>query len=270
MTELGRRVRTAIPLLGVLLAVLFLAPPAVTAALAALIIVVGAWEWAAFLGWQLPARRIAYAGLIALLLLACHWFVPRVVDPDAVLYVALAWWLLALVWILRYPTPVPVALAALAGILVLVPAWLAIVAIVGVEGRGPGLLLVALATVFGADIGAYFAGRRFGRVRLAPQVSPGKTWEGLFGGLLLATGASVGGGLLVGLAPGTSAPLGLGVAALSVVGDLTESMFKRSVGAKDSSQLIPGHGGVLDRLDSITAALPLFALALSWLGLTTT
>jgi phosphatidate cytidylyltransferase len=126
---------------------------------------------------------------------------------------------------------------------------------------------VALGTTFAADIGAYFAGRRFGRVRLAPQVSPGKTWEGLFGGLLLATLTSVGGGLLVGVPPASMIPVGLGVAALSVVGDLTESMFKRSVGAKDSGHLIPGHGGVLDRLDSITAALPLFALALSWLGL---
>ena len=109
---------------------------------------------------------------------------------------------------------------------------------------------------------------RFGRLKLAPQVSPGKTWEGPFGGVLLATLASVAGGLLVGLPPASMIPLGLGVAVLSVVGDLAESMFKRSVGAKDSGRLIPGHGGVLDRLDSITAALPLFALALSWLGLT--
>jgi phosphatidate cytidylyltransferase len=123
--------------------------------------------------------------------------------------------------------------------------------------------------VFAADIGAYFAGHRFGRVKLAPQVSPGKTWEGLIGGVLLAALTSGAGGLLVGLPPGVMVPVGLGVSALSVVGDLTESMFKRSVGAKDSGHLIPGHGGVLDRIDGITAAMPFFALALSWLGLVT-
>jgi len=97
-------------------------------------------------------------------------------------------------------------------------------------------------------------------------VSPGKTWEGLIGGCLSSAGVSAAGGFLLGLGPAVMLPLGLGVAALSVVGDLTESMFKRSVGAKDSGNLIPGHGGLLDRLDSITAALPLFALAMSWLG----
>jgi phosphatidate cytidylyltransferase len=235
--------------------------------LAAAVIVLGAWEWSAFLGWQLPRWRAAYAGGMTLLLAAASWLVPEVIALEAVLYLALLWWVLALAWVLCYPTPVLPAVAAVAGALVLIPAWLALVAILGIPGRGPALALVALATIFAADIGAYFAGRRFGRVRLAPQVSPGKTWEGLFGGLLLATLTSVAGGLLVGMPPASMVPVGLGVAALSVVGDLTESMFKRSVGAKDSGHLIPGHGGVLDRLDSVTAALPLFALALSWLGL---
>ena len=267
MSQLTQRVLAAVPLLAGLLLVLFLAPVWVAALVAGVVIVLGAWEWSAFLGWQLPRWRAAYAGAIALLLVAASWLVPAVIALEAVLYLALLWWVLALAWILCYPTPVPPVVAVVAGALVLVPAWLALVAILGVPGRGPALALVALGTIFAADIGAYFAGRRFGRVRLAPQVSPGKTWEGLFGGFLLATLTSVAGGLLVGMPAASMVPVGLGVAALSVVGDLTESMFKRSVGAKDSGHLIPGHGGVLDRLDSITAALPLFALALSWLGL---
>ncbi|MBL8201915.1 MAG: phosphatidate cytidylyltransferase [Chromatiales bacterium] len=267
MSQLSQRVLTAIPLLAGLLLVLFLAPVWVAALVGGLVMVLGAWEWSAFLGWRRPGWRAAYAGSIALLLVAASWLVPAVIALDAVLYVALLWWVAALVWILRYPTAVPTLVAIIAGTLVLVPAWLALVAILSVPARGPSLALVALCTIFAADIGAYFAGRRFGRVRLAPQVSPGKTWEGLFGGILLAMLTSVAGGLLVGLPPAGMIAVGLGVAALSVVGDLTESMFKRSIGAKDSGHLIPGHGGVLDRLDSITAALPLFALALSWLGL---
>ena len=268
MSQLSQRLLSAVPLLAGLLVVLFLAPVWVASLIAGGVMVIGAWEWSAFLGWQLPRQRAAYAAGIAMLLATAGWLVPSVVALDPFLYIALAWWTLAVVWILCYPTPVPAALAGIAGVLVLVPAWLALAAILAVPGRGAALTLVALCTVFAADIGAYFAGRRFGRVRLAPHVSPGKTWEGLFGGVLLAMLTSVAGGLLVGLPPESMFPLGLGIAALSVVGDLTESMFKRSVGAKDSGQLIPGHGGVLDRLDSITAALPLFALSLSWLGLT--
>jgi phosphatidate cytidylyltransferase len=163
--------------------------------------------------------------------------------------------------------PIPRLAAGLAGVLVLVPCWLAMVAILSVPGRGPALTLLALCMVFGADIGAYFAGRRFGRVKLAPQVSPGKTWEGFIGGVLLTALVGGFGGAMLGMPAAVMVPVGLGLSALSVVGDLTESMFKRSIGAKDSSNLIPGHGGVLDRLDSITAAMPFFALAMSWLGL---
>jgi phosphatidate cytidylyltransferase len=206
---------------------------------------------------------------LALALALCAWLVPSVVGLKIVLWISLLWWAIAFLWILRYPTAVPPAIAAISGILVLIPAWLAMVAILCVPGQGAAFALLGLCIVFAADIGAYFAGHRFGRVKLAPQVSPGKTWEGLIGGVLLAALTSGAGGLLVGLPPGVMVPVGLGVSALSVVGDLTESMFKRSVGAKDSGHLIPGHGGVLDRIDGITAAMPFFALALSWLGLVT-
>jgi phosphatidate cytidylyltransferase len=267
MSELARRVLTAIPLLAGLVLVLFLAPLSVAVALAAVIMVLGGWEWAAFLGWTTNLRRGAYAAIIAGLLAIAAWLVPALVSLQVVLWAALLWWLVAFVWILRFPVPIPPVLAGLAGVFVLVPAWLALVAILCVPGQGPALTLLAVGIVFAADVGAYFAGHRFGRVKLAPQVSPGKTWEGFIGGVMLAALTAGAGGALLGLPAAIMVPIGLGVATLSVVGDLTESMFKRSVGAKDSGHLIPGHGGVLDRLDSITAAMPLFALALSWLKL---
>jgi phosphatidate cytidylyltransferase len=269
MSELAKRVLTAILLLIGLLLLLFVAPLWVAIWATAAVMVLAAWEWSAFLGWRLPRLRGAYAGSMALLLAVSGWLVPAVVGLQIVLWIALLWWAIAFLWILRYPTTVPPAVAALAGLLVLIPSWLALVAILRVPEHGPAFALLALCIVFAGDIGAFFAGHRFGRVKLAPQVSPGKTWEGLIGGVLLAALTAAAGGAFLGLSPVIMVPVGLGVAALSVVGDLTESMFKRSVGAKDSGHLIPGHGGVLDRIDSITAAMPLFALVLSWLGMST-
>lgn len=267
MSQLAQRVLTAVPMLVGIVLLLVMAPVGVTASVLGIVMVLGAWEWAAFIGWRVPLRRAAYAAASAVVLGLAAWLVPAVVPLEAILWIALCWWLLAFIWILRFPTPVPPAAATLAGILVLVPAWLAIVAILKVPERGPALVLLALSIVFAADIGAYFAGRTLGRRKLAPQVSPGKTWEGVAGGILLAAIVAGAGGAWLGLPTATMAGVGVGVAALSVVGDLTESMFKRSAGVKDSGNLIPGHGGVLDRLDSITAAMPLFALTLPWLGL---
>ena len=132
---------------------------------------------------------------MALLLAAFGWLVPAVVGLQIVLWIALLWWAIAFLWILRYPTPVPPAIAAVAGAARArsVPGWRWLPSC-GVPGRGPALALLALCIVFAADIGAYFAGRRFGRVKLAPQVSPGKTWEGLIGGVLLAALTAAAGG----------------------------------------------------------------------------
>jgi phosphatidate cytidylyltransferase len=163
-------------------------------------------------------------------------------------------------------SPLPGADFANAGVFVLVPAWISLVSILQIAGQGPALLLLGMAMIWAADIGAYFAGHRWGRLKLAPQVSPGKTFEGVAGGLLGSVLTAGVGGSLLGLPLAAMLPLGVCVAVTSVVGDLTESMFKRSVGIKDSGRLFPGHGGVLDRIDSITAAVPLFALALQWMG----
>jgi phosphatidate cytidylyltransferase len=149
---------------------------------------------------------------------------------------------------------------------VLLPAWVSMVGLLETPAHGRKLLLLALAVICAADIGAYFAGRRFGRVKLAARVSPGKTWEGVLGGVTCAALVAVAGSQLLGQSPGPAALLGISVAAVSVVGDLTVSMFKRNAGLKDSGNLFPGHGGVLDRVDSVTAATPLFVLMAGWLG----
>jgi phosphatidate cytidylyltransferase len=266
MSQLRQRVLTAVPLVIGLLLLLFAAPLSVVISASAVLMVLAAWEWSAFVGWQLPLARGGYVAGVALFMAGFAWLVPGVIGLPVVLWIALLWWALAFVWILRYPTPVSPGVAAIAGLFVLVPAWLSIVAILRVPQQGRELLLLALCIVFAADVGAYFAGHRFGRIKLAPHVSPGKTWEGLIGGVVLSGLVAAAGSIILSLPMAFMAPIGLGIAALSVVGDLTESMFKRSVGLKDSGHLFPGHGGVLDRLDSITAALPTFALALSWLG----
>jgi phosphatidate cytidylyltransferase len=260
-----KRVVTALVLLVALLALLFWAPPQVAAmALFALLLVAG-WEWSAFIRLDSVASRVAYAVAVAATTVAALWAVPRFLPLVSLLAVALAWWAAALAWISRYPTPMPRLAVAVAGVLVLVPACVALRAIL-VAGGGPALLLLVMVIVWAADIGAFFAGRSFGRIRLAPRVSPGKTLEGLAGGLVAAGGAAVLGALFLGLDPIAMAIAGTCVAGVSVVGDLAESMFKRQAGLKDSGSIFPGHGGVLDRIDSLTAALPAYALLLSWPG----
>jgi phosphatidate cytidylyltransferase len=185
---------------------------------------------------------------------------------SSVWMIALLWWGIAFCWLAFAPLRVNPALAAIAGVLALVPAWLALVQLSQVPARAPSYLLFVLVLVFAADIGAYFAGRNFGRLKLAPRVSPGKTWEGVLGGLISAALVAVVGAHWFALPLARFLPLCTAVAAVSIVGDLTESMFKRYAGLKDSSNLLPGHGGILDRIDSLTAATPVFALGLMWLG----
>ena len=126
--------------------------------------------------------------------------------------------------------------------------------------------MFTLILVFAADIGAYFGGRLFGRVKLAPQVSPGKTWEGVLGGMVLSGAWALGGSLWFHLPWVTFVPLCAAAVAFSIVGDLTESMLKRFAGLKDSGSLLPGHGGMMDRIDSITAAAPVLFFGLTLMG----
>lgn len=261
---LRQRVITGLIALAVLLVVLFVMPALAVKVVIAALILAGAWEWSGFLKLQSNGARLGYVGLMAALLAA----VVGLADErtvEMIFEAALAWWLVALLWVFMFPTPIPRIAGWICGALVLIPTYVAIISLYTLQ---PSLLLFVLVIVWAADIGAYFAGKKFGRVKLAPNISPGKTWEGVIGGLFLAA-------VLVLLSSRwlepdliVLLPFCLSVAIISIIGDLTVSMFKRDAGIKDSGRFFPGHGGVLDRIDSVTAAAPLFALGVSWMGLT--
>jgi phosphatidate cytidylyltransferase len=265
-----------------ILTVLYLPTP-VLAALSAVLFLVALWEWlklaevddtlarsvlllcnVALMAALVWGSRTAQGGSFALLQL--------------VVLIGVGWWLLAMLWMKHYHFASDHdsharAFKLLAGTLAVVPAWCALGLIHASQPNGHQWLLLALFLVWAADTGAYFAGRHLGGKlfsrKLAPRISPNKTIEGLLGGLLLALVVAIAGALLIGAGLGQLPAIGavaLVTVLFSVVGDLFESLLKRHVGAKDSGDLIPGHGGVLDRVDSVLAALPVFALGKLWLG----
>jgi len=262
---LRQRVLTAVVLAAALLViVLYLPPRAWTVAVTAMLFA-GAWEWSAFLRLPSRALRIAYvAGVGALAYLA--WRV-SLTPPgrEVVLGIGVLWWLAALLWIVFAPHSVSRWSAALAGALALVPAWLALVRLRELP-HGERWMLFAFVLVFMADIAAFFFGRIYGRVRLAPEVSPSKTWEGVLGGAAVSAVVAIAGGIWFHIALVVFVPLCLATVGFSVVGDLTESLLKRFAGVKDSGTVFPGHGGVMDRIDSITGAAPVWLLGLTLLG----
>jgi len=267
MNKLLQRVVTAAVLLAVLLIVFFRLPAPAAIGVLGVFVTVAAWEWSAFLPLKRLFGRLAYTLFLLVLMAGSMWLFPVRVALQPLLWLSLLWWCIAFIWILRFPTPIGPVVGAVCGLLVLVPAWAALVSLLKIPGRGPEYVLFVLMIVWAADVGAYFVGRRLGRTKLAPKVSPGKTWEGFVGGLIAAVGTSLCGSVWFGWSPWFLLPLAISVTAISVVGDLTVSMFKRNAGLKDSGNLFPGHGGVLDRIDSVTAAVPLFALEVTWIGL---
>jgi phosphatidate cytidylyltransferase len=265
---LKTRVVTGLSLAALVLGILFAAPPVAGALFIGAATLIGFTEWAQFAGWQRAAGRLAYAGA-GLVAGAYAWLASaEIAWRQGLMALAAVFWVLCFLWLVLAPGRVGRVAALLAGFWVLIPAAVGIGRLLLGAGRIPGtlLLLFMIVIVAAADIGAYFTGRAFGRHRLAPRVSPNKTWEGLAGGLVLAAVVGAGGAALLHLATPGAVTLSLVVALASVVGDLTESMMKRAVGLKDSGRLLPGHGGVLDRLDSITAAVPFYLLGLGWLG----
>lgn len=262
---LQQRILTALVIAPVVLVTLTLLPPLATWILLSVLVLIGAWEWTAFPGFSNRRLRWAYFVAIAAAMFVSWRYSHSEEGLQLLLYVAVAWWLVAFVWITTYPKATAL-LAVVAGFMVLVPAWTALARLSLVYDQGRMLVLLLLLLVVAADVGAYFTGRRLGRVKLAPRVSPGKTWEGVFGGLIAAcvVAAIASWPLEVPTIPFVA--LCCGVVVASIVGDLTESMFKRYAGIKDSGTIFPGHGGVLDRIDSITAAAPFFVLGLGWLG----
>lgn len=262
---LKERIITAALLAIALLTVLFFASADVGVVLFGLLLLVAGWEWAGLAGAPRPVHRAAFTLAVALLIGWLAWWTPTGRMPAALLWVQLFIWALAAILLARFPVRIPRRIVALAGLIILPLAWLAFAHILKTRAFGAHWVLFLFLVVAAADVGAYFAGRRFGRVKLAPKVSPGKTWEGLIGGLAMVALVGAGGAWWFGVPASALIALALAVAGISVVGDLGISMLKRSAGLKDSGQLFPGHGGVLDRIDSLLAAIPLFVVALHWL-----
>lgn len=275
---LKTRVVTAVFLFAAFFSALFYLPPLGWALFATVVATLAAWEWGALMGWG-GWLRVALGGALAAICLLLG-----VLEPGALgmgpasaddawrlgrwfyLPAAAFWGLLVPVWMKRrWPLPKS-AIGLLIGAVLILPTWLALVQLRQV---GAQALLAIMAVVWLADIAAYFSGRAFGKHKLAPAISPGKTWEG-------AIGAGIG-VLIYGLALSPSLPALLAanvwvliavlilLTIVSIIGDLFESLLKRQAGLKDSSNILPGHGGVLDRIDSLTSTLPLVALV--WLGI---
>ena len=259
---LRTRIITAVIALLVVGLVLFALPGRATELVIGVLVLAGAWEWAGLVGLASSAGRALYVVVVGALCALLYTLLPA--TGPITLIIGFFWWLTAFVWTFFYPTPIPTVVRWLCGALMLAPLYIALVSL---YRFGPFYLLFALLIVWAADAGAYFFGKRFGRVKLAPSISPGKTWEGVVGGLLVVSALALGTAFWVDVPVAVLLPFCLAVAALSIVGDLTVSMFKRTAGVKDSGTLFPGHGGVLDRVDSVAAAAPLFALGLGWLGL---
>ncbi|QBH95650.1 phosphatidate cytidylyltransferase [Limnobaculum zhutongyuii] len=275
---LKSRIITALILIPLVIAALFMLPPLPFAIMTIAICMLAAWEWGQLAGMGTPVQRVTLAVICGIGLFALYW--PTYISPlpmllhpavEGFLLASLGWWVLALLMVLFYPASAQFwkhsrFLRLIFGVLTIVPFFWGMLTLrqYGFEENsytGAWWLLYVMFLVWGADSGAYAFGRLFGKHKLAPKVSPGKTLEGLVGGLISSA--------LLAWLFSLYAPLHISLNTLlissvlavlaSVLGDLTESMFKREAGIKDSGNLIPGHGGVLDRIDSLTAAIPVFA-----------
>lgn len=260
---LRQRIITALVIAPISIACVFLLPTFEFSLFVGFVLAVAAWEWANLADYEGPTRFVYAAVVIALMGLAV------LVPPVWVLGLGAAWWVIALIFVCRYPAmtgwwAAPVV-RTIVGIFILVPGFIGLRELKAMPDS-TFLILMLFLLIWGADVGAYFAGRAFGRARLAPEVSPGKSWAGFYGGLVtglvIVTAMSLwkgwpdlltfkGGILLLACAV---------VVMISVLGDLAISMFKRYRGIKDSSNLLPGHGGFLDRIDSLLSAGPIFCL----------
>lgn len=265
------RVMTALILAPLMLAGIYWLPETGFAAFIGAIVVLGAWEWANLAGFQRVTTRFGMALLTAAALALLWWLQSRTALTWMQLTLwSLLWWLFALVMVVRYPASQSWIqqrwVRLLMALPVLLPLWLGL----NVLKSQPNANLVLtwlMLLVWGADIGAYFAGKTFGNRKLAPSVSPGKTWAGVYGGMGTSVVLSAAMALifLPGLTPVQWVLLlviSALVVAISVLGDLFESLLKRYRGIKDSSGLLPGHGGILDRIDSLCAATPMFCVLL--------
>lgn len=280
---LKQRIITALILAPAVISAIFYLPLMYFAALLLVIIAIGAWEWGPLMGFDTIIRRSGFV-ITTVVLIAVIW---NLLSPEnlwlsskelhqyaqALLWLAIAWWLLSTFLMFSYPKASSFwakhrSVRGVFGWLTLVPTWLAFMVIRTNDYQadsyhGAQLLMFLFLMVWGADVGAYFIGKAFGKNKLMPNVSPGKTFEGFFGGIAFAC-------FLIAIAAyqlnwnseqiTTVLLVTVLITIVSVIGDLNESMFKRQAGVKDSGSILPGHGGILDRIDSLTATAPVFAL----------
>ncbi|OGT63390.1 MAG: hypothetical protein A3E85_02455 [Gammaproteobacteria bacterium RIFCSPHIGHO2_12_FULL_45_12] len=264
---LHKRILTAVILVSLVLAAIFYLSPPYFCLATALLVLVAAWEWTNLMRVTSIAWRVLYL-LIVLLSLFNALFVPA----SVILASAFIWWLGVAGLVMVYPRATGwwssrAFVCGLMGLIVLVPCWAA-VNFIRNQMNGIALLLFLFVLIWGADTAAYFIGKQWGKTKLVPAVSPGKSWQGLAGALvfsLVLAFAVLWASGMKGVIWGWFVGFVLIVTLFSVVGDLFESMMKREAGLKDSGTMLPGHGGLLDRIDSLTAAAPIFALGVALL-----
>ncbi|HEY5623713.1 MAG TPA: phosphatidate cytidylyltransferase [Gammaproteobacteria bacterium] len=259
------RIVTALVLGGVATAIVLWLPTWALALVLGLVWLAGAHEWTR-LAVDARIPPLVYVAAVGILMLVSGALLDSM-GAMLVAYAAAAWWAVALALLWLYPRGLTPAIVAVAGPLTLIPSWLLICHVHGLGPQGPALALSLFAIVWAADVGAYLVGRRIGRVKLAPLVSPGKTWEGVAGGAVSAALAASVAAVVLRAEIVSFVLVAVAAMLVSVIGDLTVSMFKRNVGVKDSGQVLPGHGGILDRIDSLSAAAPFFFLGLHLAGL---
>ncbi len=266
---LGQRILTALGLVAVLALVLLVLPPPFALGGLGVLVLAGAWEWALLAGIDRPLARAAYLAACVAAMAGLWQLTAGAAQFERAMVVTMLGWIPLFAWIVLAPRRGSAWLAGVAGLWALAPTWIALARLYLQSDRGHELVIFVLVLAWAADIGAYFAGRRFGRLRLAPVVSPNKTWEGVIGGMVAGLLVAFAGRAWFDLPALAFVSLCIAAVLVSVVGDLLESMLKRQRGLKDSGSLLPGHGGVLDRIDSLTSSVPLLALGLGWLGLVT-
>lgn len=261
---LKQRVITAVILASVIISSVIFLPTDFLALVLAIVIALGAWEWSACAGFIVRSHRIAYVCIIMICLMVC---LSQLYQPWMIYIVGcgLLWWAIAIFLVMYYQKHKHINLTsrflkAVIGVLIIVPAWLSLL-LIHAQESGVVLLLFLFLLIWLADIAAYFSGRRFGNKKLASHVSPGKSWEGVYGSVimsLLFAGLYAAYAEMQAMYAVLFLALVVFTVCFSILGDLVESMFKRMAGVKDSSNILPGHGGVLDRIDSLTSAAPVF------------
>jgi len=259
------RILTALILAPLFIWAIFSLPTDYFSYLLLLFVALGGWEFAQLIKIEKPLYRLLVsAGIVGCAVVASE----HTQNLQIVLMVSVAWWGLNLYWVISYPNNVQSwygsgIVRVMGGIMLLVPMWVALTNLHADYSRDYFLLLMLL--IWGADSGAYFAGKAFGKHKLAPNVSPGKSIEGVVGGIVLAVIIMLAFLQYQNIASDAYTGyllLAVVVSSVSVLGDLYESLFKRTSGIKDSGNILPGHGGILDRIDSLTAAAPFFLLGL--------